>query len=61
MRSFPAGRLLSRHISLQPPAQPRDCHGLDVQAIVSFRYIIATCIKIYSSIGRTRSRSGCLL
>lgn len=27
MRSSPAGRLLSRHIDLQPPAQPRDGDG----------------------------------
>lgn len=27
MCSFPAGRLLSRHIDLQPPAQPRDGDG----------------------------------
>jgi hypothetical protein len=27
MRSSPAGRLLSRHIDLQPPAEPRDGDG----------------------------------
>lgn len=27
MCSFPAGRTLSRHIDLQPPAQPRDGDG----------------------------------